>query len=42
VGPPLGVTHHLAEAVGTAVVGALPVGILSSIILGNAARSQAR
>ena len=34
-----GVTHNLATAVGTAVVGALLVGILSSIILGNLAES---
>ena len=32
-----GLTHNLAAAVGTAVVGALLVGILSSIILGNLA-----
>ena len=36
-----GVTHHLATAVGTAVVGALLVGILSSIILGNLAENPA-
>ena len=36
-----GVTHNLATAVGTAVVGALLVGILSSIILGNLAENPA-
>ena len=32
-------THNLAAAVGTAVVGALLVGILRSIILGNLAEN---
>ena len=34
-------THNLATAVGTAVVGALLVGIPSSIILGNLAENPA-
>ena len=36
-----GVTHNLATAVGTTVVGALLVGISSSIILGNLAENLA-
>ena len=39
VGSLRGLTHNLAAAVGTAVVGALLVGILSSIILGNLAEN---
>ena len=39
VGSLRGVTHNLAAAVGTAVVGALLVAILSSIILGNLAEN---
>ena len=41
VGSLRGLTHNLAAAVGTAVVGALLVGILSSIILGNLAENPA-
>src|SRR6516162_1069600 len=41
VGSLRGVTQNLAAAVGTAVVGALLVGILSSIILGNLAENPA-
>ena len=39
VGSLRGVTQNLAAAVGTAAVGALLVGILSSIVLGNLAEN---